>query len=159
MAMKLVSFVAAVFATCSLRTERGSLTAERKALYLAISGLVVGLAGWGVSFSCPIIKKLWTPSFMLVVGGYSFLILALFYWIIDVLHHDRWCFFLQVVGVNSIAIYMLRRIVGYRQISQFLFGGVASWFPTPEFVESLGIVLLCWLTCWFLDRYRLYLKV
>ena len=115
--------------------------------------------GWGVSVSCPIIKKLWTPSFMLVVGGYSFLILALFYWIIDVRHHDRWCFFLQVVGVNSIAIYMLRRIVGYRQISQFLFGGVASWFPSPAFIESLGIVLLCWLTCWFLHRHRLYLKV
>ena len=79
--------------------------------------------------------------------------------LIDVLRHDRWCFFLQVVGVNSIAIYMLRRIVGYRQISRFLFGGVASWFPSPDFVEALGIVVLCWLTCWFLNRHRLYLKV
>ena len=148
-----------MFAGDLLRSGCSSFTAERKALLLAFAGLAVGLAGWGVSFSCPIIKKLWTPSFMLVVGGYSFMILALFYWIIDVLHHDRWCFFLQVVGVNSIAIYMLRRIVGYRQISQFLFGGVASWFPSPGFIEALGIVVLCWLTCWFLDRHRLYLKV
>ena len=148
-----------MFAGDLLRSGRTSLTASRKALCLASIGLVAGLAGWGVSFSCPIVKKLWTPSFMLVVGGYSFVILALFYWIIDVLHHDRWSFFLQVVGVNSIAIYMLKRIVGYKQISQFLFGGVASWFPDPGFVESLGIVVLCWLTCWFLNRHRIYLKV
>ena len=81
------------------------------------------------------------------------------YYVIDNLPPSLILTMAQVVGINSISIYMLRRIVGYRQISQFFFGGVASWFPDPKFVESLGIVVLCWLTCWFLNRHRLYLKV
>ncbi|MDD4016742.1 MAG: DUF5009 domain-containing protein, partial [Kiritimatiellae bacterium] len=91
--------------------------------------------------------------------GYSFLILALFYWIIDVRGHDTWCFFLKVVGLNSITIYMMKRIVDYRGISRFLFGGVASCFSDPLFVESVGVFLLCWLTCWFLNRHKVYLKL
>ena len=66
---------------------------------------------------------------------------------------------LEVVGLNSITIYMLKRIVDYRAISRFLFGGVASWLPDPLFIESLGIFALCWLTCWFLHRHKIYLKV
>ena len=85
--------------------------------------------------------------------------LALFYWIIDVRGHDRWCFFLTVVGLNSITIYMLKRIVDFKGISHFLFGGVAGWFPDPLFVESAGVVFLCWLVCWFLNRQKIYLKV
>lgn len=39
------------------------------------------------------------------------------------------------------------------------FGGVASWFPDTLFIESLGIFILCWLTCWFLHRHKKYLKI
>ena len=85
--------------------------------------------------------------------------LALFYWIIDVKGWRRWCVFLEVVGLNSITIYMLKRIVGYKSMSHFLFGGVASWFTDTLFVESLGVFALCWLTCWFLHRHRVYLKI
>ena len=38
-------------------------------------------------------------------------------------------------------------------------GGVASWFPDTLFIESLGIFILCWLTCWFLHRHKIYLKI
>ena len=136
-----------------------SLTQARKAICLAMAGLVALVAGLLVSIECPIIKNLWTPSFSLVVGGYSFLMLALFYWIIDVKGWRRWCVFLEVVGLNSITIYMLKRIVGYKSMSHFLFGGVASWFTDTLFVESLGVFALCWLTCWFLHRHRVYLKI
>ncbi|MCQ2390193.1 MAG: DUF5009 domain-containing protein [Kiritimatiellae bacterium] len=142
-----------------LCSSRLSFNQTRKTLALAGIGVIALIAGWLVSLDCPIIKNLWTPSFSLVVGGYSFLMLALFYWIIDVKGHDRWCFFLKVVGVNSITIYMLKRIVDYKAISRFLFGGVASWFSDPLFIESLGMVMLCWLTCWFLNRQKIYLKI
>ncbi len=131
----------------------------RKVHSLVAAGVASGMLGWLVSMDCPIIKNLWTPSFSLVVGGYSFLMLALFYWIIDVKGWRRWFVWLEVVGLNSITIYMLKRIVDYRAISRFLFGGVASWLPDPLFIESLGIFALCWLTCWFLHRHKIYLKV
>ena len=148
-----------MFASDILRSSRDGFTPQRKAFALAALGVCVGLAGGLVSLDCPIIKNLWTPSFSLIVGGYSFLILALFYWIIDVKGCSRWCLFLEVVGFNSITIYMLRRIVDYKAISRFLFGGVASWFPDTLFIESLGIFILCWLTCWFLHRHKIYLKI
>jgi predicted acyltransferase len=85
--------------------------------------------------------------------------LSLFYWLIDVKGWRRWCVFLEVVGLNSITIYMLKRIVDYKGISHFLFGGIASWFPDALFVESLGVFVLCWLTCWFLHRHKVYLKL
>lgn len=148
-----------MFAGDLLRTVRAGLDGVRKCAYLAGIGAGLVVLGLVAALDCPIVKSLWTPSFALVTGGYSFLMLALFHWLIDVKGHDRWCFFLKVVGLNSIAIYMLKRIVDYRGVSRFLFGGVASWFADPRFVEFLGVTVLCWLTCWFLDRHKVYLKV
>ena len=135
------------------------LTQSRKTICLAVTGLAALVAGLLVSIDCPIIKNLWTPSFSLVVGGYSFLMLALFYWIIDVKGWRRWSMVFQVVGLNSITIYMLKRIVDCKGISHFFLGGVASWFSDALFVESLGVFALCWLTCWFLHRHKIYLKI
>lgn len=152
-----VSAMMGMFAGDILRGK--AFSQKRKVVLLVAAGIAAGVAGGLVSLDCPIIKNLWTPSFSLVVGGYSFLMLALFYWLIDVKGWRRWCVFLEVVGLNSITIYMLKRIVDYRGISHFLFGGVASWFPDPLFVESLGVFALCWLTCWFLHRHKVYLKL
>ena len=137
----------------------GGLSQKRKVLALAAAGVGAGALGLLVSLDCPIIKNLWTPSFSLVVGGYSFLMLALFYWLIDVKGWRKWCVFLEVVGLNSITIYMLNGIVSYRAISKFFFGGVASWFPDPAFIEALGMCALSWLTCWFLHRHKTHLKI
>ena len=117
------------------------------------------LTGWGVSFGCPVVKKLWTPSFTLLTGGYSFLMLALFYWIIDARGCRRWSFFLKVVGLNAITVYMFARVVDCKAISKFFFGGVARFFPNPNFAIGLGVLLLCWGLCWFLNRHKIYLKV
>ena len=152
-----VSAMMGMFAGDMLKYDGSSQM--RKVHSLVVAGAVSGVLGWLLSLDCPIIKNLWTPSFSLIVGGYSVLMLALFYWIIDVKGWQRWCVFLEVVGLNSITIYMLRRIVDYKAISRFLFGGVASWFPDPLFIESLGIFALCWLTCWLLHRHKIYLKV
>lgn len=154
-----VSAMMGMFAGDILRSPREGFTPQRKAAALAVVGGAVGAAGGLVALDCPVVKNLWTPSFSLVVGGYSFLMLALFYWIIDVKGWRRGWIFLEVVGLNSITIYMLKRIVDYKAISRFLFGGVASWFPDPLFVESLGVFALCWLTCWFLHRKKVYLKL
>ena len=142
-----------------LRSARKGLDSSRKAMLLAATGVMLLLTGWGVSFGCPVVKKLWTPSFTLLAGGYSFLMLALFYWIIDVRGCRRWCFFLKVVGLNAITVYMFARIVDCKAISRFLLGGVARLLPDPQFALGLGVLLLCWGLCWFLNRHKVYLKV
>ena len=152
-----VTAILGMFAGDILR--KGETVSVRKSVMLVAIGICLTLAGLGLSVGCPVIKKLWTPSFTLLTGGYSFLMLALFHWIIDVRGCTRWCFFLRVVGVNSVAVYMFKRIVDCTAISQFFLGGVAKWFPDPHFAIGLGVLALCWGFCWFLDRHRLYLKV
>ena len=86
---------------------------------------------------------------------------ALFYYIIDVCQWRRWSYFFKVIGVNSITIYMVQRIVRVSYTSEFFFGGLASKL-SPEaaaVVLSAGYVAVCWLLLWFLDRKKIYLKI
>ena len=74
---------------------------------LAIWAAALMIAGWALSSFIPIIKRILTPSFALYSTGWSILILLLFYWVIEVLEYKRWTFFLVVVGMNSIAAYVV----------------------------------------------------
>jgi len=58
----------------------------------------------------PIIRSLWTSSFVLVTCGMTTMLLAAFYLIIDVLGYQKWALVLIVFGVNSIAIYMMAHL-------------------------------------------------
>ncbi|MHB1559975.1 MAG: acyltransferase family protein [Isosphaeraceae bacterium] len=131
-----------------------------KALGLAAAGgicLGLGLA-WGRSF--PIIKNLWTSSFVLVAGGWSLLLLALFYTVIDVLRFRAWSTFFVVIGVNAITIYVAHRIVPFDEIAEFLLKGVAehagSFGPA---VVPLGVIVVEWLFLLHLYRNRIFLRV
>src|SRR5690606_23112868 len=81
-------------------------TPSRKACWLAIAGVIALILAqiWNLDF--PINKNLWSSSFVLRTGGISLLLIALFYYIIDVRGHTRWAFVFKVIGMNSILIYM-----------------------------------------------------
>ena len=133
----------------------------KKAAELLACGVFCALAGGALSMVFPINKALWSPSFVLVVGGYSFSLFALFYWIVDVLGFRRWAFFFTVIGVNSITIYMAQRIVNFRIVRDFFFNGFAELFP-PMFgnvVKCAGYVAVCWLFLLFLHKKDVHLKV
>ena len=86
---------------------------------------------------------------------------ALFYYLIDVLQWRRWTYFFKVVGVNSITIYLLQRIVPMWEVDAFFFGGLAEKF-SPEVksvILGVGYIAVCWTVLWMLDRKKIYLKV
>lgn len=142
--------------------RRGGTTAtRRKALELLWVGILCFAAGLALSAVFPVNKKLWSPSFVLVLGGISFALLSLFYWIIDVRGWRRWSLFFTVIGMNSITIYMTQRIVNFNNASSFFFKGVASLFPEAwaPVVFQGGYIAVCWLFLYFLHRQRFYLKV
>jgi predicted acyltransferase len=132
-----------------------------KAAGLAAMGLGclgIGLL-WGRDFA--IIKNLWTSTFVLVAGGWSLLLLALFYTIIDVLRLRRWAFFFVVIGVNAITIYMARDIIPFDAIAKYFLGGVkeryaGSFGPT---VLPIGVLAIEWLFLLHLYRNRIFLRV
>jgi predicted acyltransferase len=131
-----------------------------KALGLAVAGLAcLGLGTlWGQVF--PVIKILWTSSYVLVAGGWSLLLLALFYTIIDVIKFRAWAFFFVVIGVNAITIYVAQHFIPFDVISQRIFGGVArmcgSFGPV---VAPLGTIVIEWLLLLHLYRNKIFLRV
>ena len=133
----------------------------RKALKLLVSAAICLTLGLALSLFYPIVKNLWSPSFVLVVGSYSFAMFALFYWIIDVKGFRKWSFFFTVIGMNSITIYFAQQFVGFESASKFFLGGFAGLLPDlwGRLVLSLGYIAACWLFLLFLYRKNVFLKV
>lgn len=141
--------------------RREGISGGRKALWLAAAGAVLLVVGLSFSGVLPINKKLWSSTFVCVVGAYSLLLFALFYYLIDVRGWRRWTLFFRVVGLNSITIYLAQRIVDFRGISNFFLAGAAS-MCTPEWaavVNGAGYVAVCWLFLYFLYKKGIFLKV
>ena len=141
--------------------HRGTCATGRKALALLGAGAVCGASGLALSTFCPIVKNLWSPSFVLVVGGCSFALFALFYWLIDVRGRSKWSFFFQVIGLNSITIYMAQQLIRFDVVSGVAFGGVAGLLPDRwgAVVLAIGYIAVCWLFLWLLYRRNVFLKV
>ena len=154
-----VSAMLGIFTGEYVRSEKYSGSRKSLVMFLgAVVMLVVGLL-WALVF--PINKMLWTSSFVLVVGAYSLSLFALFYYIIDVRGWQKWAFPLQVIGLNSITIYMAQKVISFKHMNKFLFGGLAGELPAEwgELLMRGGYVLICWLFLYFLYKKKVFLKV
>jgi predicted acyltransferase len=141
-----------------LRSERSS--AYRKTLILAGSGAGLAAAGLILGHSYPIIKKAWTSTFDVAAAGLSFLLLALFYLVVDVWKARKWSFFFRVIGMNSITIYLGTRIVDFDYTSRFLFGGLARLAGgAGVLVLGTGVILIEWVLLYFLYKKNVFLRV
>ncbi|MCI0737998.1 MAG: DUF5009 domain-containing protein [Gemmataceae bacterium] len=132
---------------------------------LAVGWLLSGGNGWvPVSFptAIPMIKRLWTASFAVYAAGWTFVMLALFYMIIEVLSFRVWAFLFVVVGMNSIAMYMLASLFRpwmVRSIGLFV-DDAQGTYPPYKPVLIAGLVLLgFWLICLWLYLKRIFFKV
>ncbi|QUI63245.1 DUF5009 domain-containing protein [Pseudoalteromonas sp. A22] len=97
---------------------------------LAGSGVLVLALGWLWDMQFPVNKELWTSSFVLVTVGWSAILLAVFYAIVDVLSFQRWAYPFVIIGANSIIIYLASSLVNWTFISKSVFGGVIAAVPT-----------------------------
>jgi predicted acyltransferase len=95
----------------------------KKVLYLALAGIVLASLGWAWDLEFPVIKKIWTSSFVLVACGYSLLLLAFFHLVIETLGLRFWAWPFVWIGMNPITIYMLENMVDIERIANRLVGG------------------------------------
>ena len=150
-----------IFAGNLLRSDISTITRPRKVLYLALAGVIsLGIAyAWNLVF--PINKNLWTSSFVLCAGGWSLLLLALFYGIVDVLNWRRWTFFFVVIGMNSIVIYLIGHFIDFEFTAEVLFGGALSFFSEPVRIvgAAVAFVLVQWAFMYLLYRNKLFLRI
>lgn len=110
-----------VFAGALLK--RRNLEDRRKVLYLVTGGIACVLLGWLWNFQFPVIKKIWTSSFVLVAGGYSSVLLGLFYLIVDVWNYRKWALPFVWIGMNPITIYLIHNLVDIERIARRFAGG------------------------------------
>ncbi len=147
-----------VLAGSVLRDGQGGGT--RKAVTLALAGMVSLGIGLAIAPWYPPIKAAWTTTFNLQAGGISLMLLAGFYLVIDVWQVNRWTFFFRVIGLNAITIYMAPRIIDFPHAADYLLGGVAPLVGiyAPLILIS-GSICLKWLFLWFLYRHKVFLRV
>ncbi len=137
----------------------------KRALALGGSGavlLVLGLA-WGEHF--PVIKKIWTSSFVLVAGGNAVMALALFYLVIDVWKVRAWATPFVWVGANALTIYLLCNVIEFGPLAQRFVGGeVSAWLDTIHtglggLVVALFSAGLCFAIARLLFQRKLFLRL
>jgi predicted acyltransferase len=160
-------------ATCLLGVFAGLLLKNhtvddrRKAVYLIGFGLAGVLAGWLWNFQFPVIKKIWTSSYVLVAGGYSSILLGAFYWVVDVWQQRSWCQPLVWIGMNSITIYLTKNILGGfgRVASRFAGGDIKGFFDSHVargfgdlLISIVGLLLAFWFVR-FLYQKRIFLRL
>lgn len=139
---------------------RAQLPGKRKVLLLTASGLGCLLAGWLWSFDFPIIKHIWTSSMVLWAGGWSLLLLALFYGVLDVLGFRRLGFVFTVIGMNAIVTYMAGDFINFGYTSDALFGGLAKHLGIfGPFLVAFGAVGVLWLGLYYMYRNRTFVRI
>jgi heparan-alpha-glucosaminide N-acetyltransferase len=132
---------------------------------LAMAGAVCIAVGVLLHFTgiCPIVKRIWTPAWTLFSGGICFWFLAAFGWVIDVKGARRWAFPLVVIGMNSIAAYLIAQggedsSVGgaLRRLGNGLH---LSGSPFEPLLLGAAVLLLYWLALWWMYEKRLFVRI
>jgi heparan-alpha-glucosaminide N-acetyltransferase len=130
---------------------------------LLVAGVLALVAGTALDayHICPIVKRIWTPSWVIYSTGWALLQLALFFWIVEVQGFRRWAFPLLVVGANSIAIYMMAQLM-----KPFIRNTLRTWFGRQIFdgfygplKESVAVLFVMWLICYWMYRRKIFLKI
>lgn len=148
------------------RWLRSGLSQRDIIRHFLIAG-AIGIAGGvllQVTGICPVVKRIWTPAWVLFSGGWCFWLLTLFYYVIDVAGHRGWAFPLVVVGMNSIAIYCLVHLIDHFIIDSFYIhlghGPFLIFGPAYERLligaATLGVF---YLILWWMYRRKLFIRI
>jgi len=152
-----------IILTGSLAGEwlRSARSGSQKAVGLALAGLVGVVLGVVWSLSFPMIKRVvWSSSYVTFACGCSLLLLALFYWVIDVKGYRRWAFSFVVIGMNAITIYFLQTVVNFKETARLFVGGIEHYAGgLSPLVLPLGVLALKWWLLWFLYKRKVFFKL
>lgn len=134
---------------------------RKKVLRLVLAGLACLAVGWAWHLNFPVIKKIWTSSFVLVAGGYSYLLLAAFYQIVDVWKFQKWATPFVWIGVNPITIYFGGKFIDFEAMAKLFVGGPvgAACGQYGELVLAVTTIGFGLLFLRFLYQHKIFLRV
>lgn len=141
--------------------KNNTLNGTKKTVRLAITGaaFIVIAFLWNMDF--PINKNIWSSSFVLHVGGISLLLLAAFYYIIDVLGYKKWAFFFKIIGMNSILIYMSGHFIQWEYTTDSVFHWLGQLIGDPFNAVMMAICYtgIKWGFLYFMYKKKIFLSV
>lgn len=140
-----------------------AVPARRKVLGLVGAGAALVALGWAWSYRFPLIKHIWSSSYVLFAGGWSCLALGVFYGVVDVLRWRRWGFLFMLIGVNPLVLYVLRGtgLVNFTAVGKFFFGFAYAKATQPRLglyqeVATLAVELVF---LYWLYRRKIFMRV
>lgn len=135
----------------------------RRLLMAGVIGLAAGVL---LHFTgiCPVVKRIWTPGWTIFSGGACFLLLAAFSWILDVKGYRKWAFPLTVIGMNSIAAYLIAHVGEQFVAGSFrihLGEGVFAILgkPLEPLVQGMVVLTVYWLVLLWMYRKKLFIRI
>ncbi|GEO04515.1 DUF5009 domain-containing protein [Adhaeribacter aerolatus] len=145
---------------------KAATTDRAKIRFFIITGLVLLALGVLLHFTGinPIVKRIWTPAWAIFSGGWCFLLLALFYSVIDVANYRRWAFPLMVIGMNSIAAYIIADGLG-SFISGSLYIHLGQDFdkilglPYASLVKGTLVLLIEFYILYWMYKKKIFIKI
>jgi predicted acyltransferase len=136
------------------------LPRQKIALYLFLIGIASVSAGVLLGIWHPIIKKLWTSTFVLSSSGICFILLSIFYWIIDVKGISKWAFPLKVIGMNAIAAYVLSHVFNFHLIAEMVLFGLKQFTGNFYYLLlTIGGFSILYLILWYFYKNKTFIKV
>lgn len=145
--------------TTAGRLLKSKFTPFEKLKWLLLAGVVCMAIGWIWSYWQPLNRHLWTSSMILWAGGWSFVLLALFYAVIDMAGWKAWAFPFVVIGANALFAYVFDHVVD-RNLSDLLVINLAQQLTEPygELLRAISEVGCLWLILWWMYRHNSFLK-
>ena len=143
------------------RLRRTDVSARGKVLGFVIGGTLMVVTGyvWGMQF--PLIKKLWTSSFILVASGYSLMLLGAFYLVIDVWRAERWARPFIWIGSNALAIYLAMHVVDFKAMVGPIVGGpiAGALGPYRDLFLTAAAIVAAVLCLRHLYRQKIFVRI
>ena len=139
---------------------------KKVGLFAAVGGGLL-FAGWGLDALgvCPMVKRIWTPSWVLFSGGWCFVLLALFHAATDAIGHRGWSYPLRVIGANSILIYCVAEV----PVAAFIVGTFKTHFGPNVFqlagpiaepvVAGAAVLAVYWSVLWWLYAKKVFVRI
>ena len=151
------SIMLGVFAGNILQSDKDELKRARLLGLVGICCIVTGRI-WGIWF--PVIHHIWTSSLVLYGAGLSFLLLSLFYLVIDIWGFKKWSFPFVVIGMNAIAVYVATHLFDFSRIGNIFVGGLAGYMGTwGDFLQAVAALAVVWLILYYMYIKKTFIKV
>jgi predicted acyltransferase len=146
---------------------KGDKSQQEKIKFFVTTGVILLVASFVLHFTGlnPIVKRIWTPAWTIFSGGICFLFLAFFYTVVDVWQKRKWSFFLMVIGVNSIAAYVIADGGMRSFIADSLYIHLGQQYdqvfglPYATVVKGIIVLFLMWLILYWMYKRKIFIKI